>query len=221
MRIDVHQHLWPERLLDALARRSAPPLLRRTAEGWVLRLEGEPDQPVDLDDHDPAARAALAEADGLDRALVAPSSPLGIEALPAAEAAELVEAYNDGVAELPDRFGAWGAIGLDANTLADGLFHAGMWIVVLAGVLLVWREARSPGGAPARAVAGSALAGWGLFTLADGLVFHLLLGLHNVREAGPHLPYELTYDVLGLALIAAGAGLARRGAAAPAAQPAR
>ena len=87
MRIDLHQHLWPERLLDALARRSTPPLLRRTADGWVLRLEGEPDQPVDLDDHDPDARAALVEADGLDRALVAPSSPLGIEALPAAEAA--------------------------------------------------------------------------------------------------------------------------------------
>ena len=51
-------------------------------------------------------------ADGLDRALVAPSTPLGIEALPAAEAEPLLAAYHEGVAELPARFGAWAAISL-------------------------------------------------------------------------------------------------------------
>jgi 6-methylsalicylate decarboxylase len=52
------------------------------------------------------------DADGLDRALVAPSVPLGIEALPRGEAEPLLEAYHDGVAALPATFGAWAAVGL-------------------------------------------------------------------------------------------------------------
>jgi hypothetical protein len=110
--IDIHQHLWPEPLLRALSNRRAPPMLVRRATGWALRLDGEPEAPVDLADHDPERRAALVDADGLDRALVAPSVPLGIEALPAGEAGPLLEAYHDGVAALPTRFGAWAAVGL-------------------------------------------------------------------------------------------------------------
>ena len=55
---------------------------------------------VDLAGHDPVARAALADADGLARVLVAPSTPLGIEALPAGEAEPLLAAYHEGVAAL-------------------------------------------------------------------------------------------------------------------------
>ena len=112
--IDIHQHLWPEPLLRALSQRREPPMLVRAAAGWTLRLEGEPDTPVDPADHDPGRRAALAEADGLGRALIAPSGPLGIEALPAGEAEPLLEAYHEGAAALPAPFGAWAAIGLDA-----------------------------------------------------------------------------------------------------------
>ena len=63
-------------------------------------------------------------ADGLGRALIAPSVPLGIEALPAAEAEPLLEAYHDGVAALPPVFGGWAAIGLaqpDPGALARRL----------------------------------------------------------------------------------------------------
>ena len=41
-------------------------------------------------------------------------SPLGIEALPAAEAEPLLAAYHDGVAALPAPFRAWAAVGLAA-----------------------------------------------------------------------------------------------------------
>jgi len=78
----------------------------------VLRIEGEEDAPLDLADHDPAHRAALAGSDGIDLALVALSPPLGIEALPAGEAEPLLAAYHHGVAELPAPFGAWAAVGL-------------------------------------------------------------------------------------------------------------
>jgi 6-methylsalicylate decarboxylase len=110
--IDIHQHLWPEPLLRALSLRSEPPMLVRHDRGWALRLRGEPEAPVDLADHDPDGRAALVRADGLDRALVAPSTPLGIEALPAGEAEPLLAAYHEGVRALPDEFGAWAAVGL-------------------------------------------------------------------------------------------------------------
>jgi hypothetical protein len=110
--IDIHQHLWPESLLSALSRRREPPMLLRRAENWAVRLVGEPETPVDLADHDPERRAALVHADELDRALVAPSVPLGIEALPTDEAEPLLDAYHDGVAALPDEFGAWAAVGL-------------------------------------------------------------------------------------------------------------
>src|SRR3954469_9855334 len=93
-------------------------MLLRGRDGWRLRLRGEPEAPVDLGDHDPGRRAALVEADGLDRVLVAPSTPLGIEALPAAEAEPLLEAYHGGVGALPEPFGAWAAVGLAAPDAA-------------------------------------------------------------------------------------------------------
>ena len=66
----------------------------RHRDGWALRVRGEPETLFDLSDHDPDRRAELVGADGLDRALVAPSTPLGIEALPAAEAEPLLAAYH-------------------------------------------------------------------------------------------------------------------------------
>ena len=89
-------------------------MMLRAAAGWTLRLVGEPEAPVDLADHDPDRRAALVAADGLERALVAPSIPLGVETLPEGEAEPLLAAYHEGVAALPAPFGAWAAVGLAA-----------------------------------------------------------------------------------------------------------
>lgn len=121
LRTDVHQHLWPEQLLGALARRSRPPRLRRPRDGggWAVELDGEPPAPVRPADHDPEARADLVRADGLDRALIALSSPLGIESLPRAEAEPLLAAYHEGVAALPGQFGGWGAVALDEPDPAE------------------------------------------------------------------------------------------------------
>ena len=135
---DIHQHLWPEPLLRELSRRREPPRLERRARGWVLRLSGEPEAAVDLADHDPERRAALLAGDGLERALVAPSVPLGIEALPPDEAEPLLEAYHDGVAALPAGFGAWAAVGLaepDPTALARLLDRGFVGACVSAGAL--------------------------------------------------------------------------------------
>jgi 6-methylsalicylate decarboxylase len=110
--VDVHQHLWSEPLVAALARRDRPPCIRRRGGAWTLTLAGEPPCELDLDSEAPERRAALVEADGLDRALLCLSSPLGIETLPADEAHELLEAYATGALGLGDRFGAWGGVAL-------------------------------------------------------------------------------------------------------------
>jgi hypothetical protein len=103
--VDVHQHLWPQELIEALRARRTTPRLR----GWTLELAGEPDYAVDPACHDVDARAAQAVGDGLDLALVSLSSPLGIETLPPDEASELLAAYHDGVLALPAPFGGWAA----------------------------------------------------------------------------------------------------------------
>jgi predicted TIM-barrel fold metal-dependent hydrolase len=87
-------------------------MLVRGTGGWTLRLSGEEEAPVDLADHDPEARAALAAADGIESVVIAPSTPLGIEALPAGEAEPLLAAYHEGAAALPDPFRAWASVGL-------------------------------------------------------------------------------------------------------------
>ena len=138
LRMDVHQHLWPESLIDALARRSAPPLLRRDDRGWTLNLRDEPDCAFDPTHHDPLRRAQLLEADGMQRALLAISSPLGIEGLPRSEAQPLLAAHNDGLLELGDPFGVWGAVSLRPPDAADvdALLDAGaVGISLPAGAL--------------------------------------------------------------------------------------
>jgi hypothetical protein len=118
--IDVHQHVWPPALVEALRRRRAAPRL----DGWTLKLSGEPDYLVDPSDHDPAARAAAVHGDGLDQALVSLSSPLGIESLPADQSAELLAAWHDGALALPSPFGAWASASLseiDPTALARQL----------------------------------------------------------------------------------------------------
>jgi 6-methylsalicylate decarboxylase len=94
--VDFHQHLWPEQLVELLARRRQPPRLRRS----VLELAGERASEIDLDAHDLEARLALLDSCELDRAVVSLPPTLGIDRLPEDEAAELVAAYERGIFEL-------------------------------------------------------------------------------------------------------------------------
>src|SRR3954447_1640659 len=120
-RIDVHQHLWPEPFVAALRRRT-PPALRPAegGDGERLILAGEPDSSFDPAPHDAGRRRAELRADGVDRALLCLSSPLGVEALPRAEARPLLDAWHDGVFALGEPFGVWGAVALDGARPAAG-----------------------------------------------------------------------------------------------------
>jgi predicted TIM-barrel fold metal-dependent hydrolase len=100
---DVHQHLWPEELVDRLRARNRAPYLR----GWVLTTVGEAPYVVDPSAHDPLARRRADREAGVGAACVSLSAPLGIEALPGTEALPLIAAWHRGVADLPDHFRAW------------------------------------------------------------------------------------------------------------------
>jgi hypothetical protein len=135
MPTDLHQHLLPETLIDALARRSAPPRIVRDGRGLRLELAGEPAGALQERDHDPVARAAEAEREGIDRIVVSLSTALGIEALPAEEARPLLDAFNQGILELGPPFELWGAALTAADV--DALLDAGARGITLpAGALL-------------------------------------------------------------------------------------
>jgi hypothetical protein len=113
MLVDIHQHIWTEPLLGRLAARRKAPLIRRSNGLTVLHSAAEQPYIIDVVAEEPPRRAALVREEGLDRAVIALSSPIGIEALPRNEAQELIEAYLEGIAELPPEFAAWGPLALD------------------------------------------------------------------------------------------------------------
>ena len=103
--------------------------------------------------------------------------------------------------------------GLEANTLADGLFHVGTWIAVLAGTLAATRAwQRRELAPPWRAHFGGLLAGWGAFNLVEGIVDHHILGIHHVRDdLGAPVAWDIGFLLFGAALVGLGWALVRSG----------
>jgi uncharacterized membrane protein len=102
--------------------------------------------------------------------------------------------------------------GLEANTLADGFFHLATWVCVVAAMALIVRAwQRHELAPPWRLHVGMLVAGWGAFNVAEGLVDHVILGIHHVRDdLGGPLGWDLAFLAGGALLIVAGLGLARR-----------
>jgi uncharacterized membrane protein len=96
----------------------------------------------------------------------------------------------------------------DGSTLAvglvsDGLFHAGGFIAIVAGLFLLADAVRRGGFVPKRWW-GALVLGAGGFQLYDGTVQHKLLGLHQIRYHVMIWPYDLTWILLAAVMIAAG-----------------
>ena len=101
--------------------------------------------------------------------------------------------------------------GLEDNTLADGLFHAFTWVIVVVGLWILWRRTNGwRWAASGQALIGWILFGWGAFDVVEGLINHQILGLHHVREgAGHQTAYDLGFLAFGALLLIAGWLLAR------------
>lgn len=102
--------------------------------------------------------------------------------------------------------------GLEANTLADGLFHAATWVAVVAGLYVLWQRTTDWHWAiSGRAFVGWLLVGWGLFNVAEGVIDHHILTLHHVREGASinETAWDLAFLVFGALLIIGGWLIAR------------
>jgi uncharacterized membrane protein len=101
---------------------------------------------------------------------------------------------------------------MSQNMRWDGLFHLVTLVLTLIGVVALWREGKEGSAPPAlRVLAGQMLLGWGIFNLVEGVVDHLWLELHHVRDLPMHVPiYDWVFlGVGGLVLIIVGWILSR------------
>jgi hypothetical protein len=92
MTYDLHRHLWPDALVDALRARTSPPCLR---DGTLVLADGE--HALDPAGYGVDSCLAALDRDGIDVAVVSCPPTLGIEALDDPE--PLLAAYHDGVQE--------------------------------------------------------------------------------------------------------------------------
>lgn len=97
---------------------------------------------------------------------------------------------------------------LHRNTLADGAFHLAAWIATVAGVFLLWRGCAISGRRPGAGVLGGGmLVGFASFNLVEGVVDHLVLGLHHVRDGPDAAAYDVGFLVLSALVFVAGSWL--------------
>lgn len=103
-------------------------------------------------------------------------------------------------------------LGLERNTFADGLFHAFTLAAVVAGLAVLWSRLQAGGSsAGTRSLWGWVIFGWGLFNLVEGVVNHLVLGIHHVRDdLGGPLSWDLGFLGLAVALMVSGWLIQRR-----------
>lgn len=92
-------------------------------------------------------------------------------------------------------------LGLERNTFSDGVFHVFTWTAVVVGLALLWARLRGSGRPEATAsLWGWVVFGWGLFNVADGVINHLVLRTHHVRDdLGGPLSWDLGF--LGFAVV--------------------
>lgn len=94
---------------------------------------------------------------------------------------------------------------LKLNTLADGLFHVGTYLLSLVGLFFLWNGTRGTH-VPwsTRAFVGTLLFGFGVFNVVEGLVNHQLLGVHHVREGPGRLAFDLGFLAWGALMLLVG-----------------
>ncbi len=100
---------------------------------------------------------------------------------------------------------------MKTNMTADGLFHAGVWLATLLGVVMLFNAARRTDVIfSGRAFYGSMLAGWGIFNVVEGVVDHHILELHHVVERLGRSMWDWIFLGASAALILLGWTVARR-----------
>ena len=85
-----------------------------------------------------------------------------------------------------------------------------MGLIAAATAMIVRAWQRGELAPPWRVHVGMLLAGWGVFNVVEGLVDHLLPGIHHVRDdLGGPVGWDLAFLAFGALLAGAGLALAR------------
>ena len=90
--------------------------------------------------------------------------------------------------------------------LSDGLLHAAELVLLVVGFVLL-SELRRRGALALRSAWAGLVLGAGGFQLADGVVNHKILRLHQIRDGVELWPYDLAWNGAALVLLAVGAVL--------------
>lgn len=78
-------------------------------------------------------------------------------------------------------------IGKSVNMFWDGVFHFFCMVVLLIGIILMWKLLfRKDVDRSGKLFWGGLLLGWGLFNIVEGVIDHQILKLHNVIEFSPN-----------------------------------
>lgn len=91
----------------------------------------------------------------------------------------------------------------ELGLVSDGLFHALSWLATVGGLFLLADLRRRGAWSPARWWSGLLL-GAGVFQLYDGTVQHKLLRIHQIRYVENVAVYDWAWNLLAIAMIAAG-----------------
>ncbi|MGV3504097.1 MAG: DUF2243 domain-containing protein [Adhaeribacter sp.] len=92
------------------------------------------------------------------------------------------------------------------NMFWDGMFHTFVWIVTMAGILLLWKAVKTRQvNLSDKLLSGGLLFGFGLFNIVEGIIDHHLLVLHNVREISDS-PSAWNFGFLALSAVILVAG---------------
>lgn len=104
-------------------------------------------------------------------------------------------------------------VAMKYNMVWDGLFHAFTWLMTVIGLALLWRAGQRRDVAwSTPTFVGSLILGWGLFNVVEGVIDHLLLGIHHVHPGENQLAWDVGFLVFGAVQTAAGWVLIRAGA---------
>ena len=91
-------------------------------------------------------------------------------------------------------------VGKSINMFWDGVFHFFCLVVVIIGVIMLWRLVQRPEiNRSGKVLSGGLLMGWGLFNIVEGIIDHHILKLHNVMEYSPNTHLG-NYAFLGASL---------------------
>lgn len=112
-------------------------------------------------------------------------------------------------------------IAVKVNMLWDGVFHAAMWFVTLAGIVTLAQAVNAPRSLDVkRPFIGAALVGWGTFNVVEGLIDHQLLGIHHVHPGDHQAAWDIGFIVLSSVLACIGTVVLVRSLTNPTLRPA-